>query len=245
MATQYANSQIVTNGLVLALDAADRNSYVSGSTTWNDLSGNGLNGKLSGSVFPTFTISSGGSFYFSNNTPQQQINFGSSSILAPGPNISAFMWVNPIATPTFNQVWAQFGVPSGSLSGTNFAQASGWRIALTTTNLLRIQLFSGSNNSGIISMVAGNPTAGSWNYAGFTLSGSQAYSYLNGKNVASANSSPSVPIIVNSGSLAIGYDNFPFYTSGSIANFQFYNRALSQAEVLQNYNAQKSRFGLT
>ena len=38
--------RIVTNGLVLALDAADRNSYVSGSTTWFDLSGNSNNGTL-------------------------------------------------------------------------------------------------------------------------------------------------------------------------------------------------------
>ena len=40
MATQYSNARIVTDGIVLALNAADPNSYVSGSTAWRDLSGN-------------------------------------------------------------------------------------------------------------------------------------------------------------------------------------------------------------
>lgn len=43
MGTQFANGKIVTDGLVLALDAADRNSYISGSSVWNDVSGNNKN----------------------------------------------------------------------------------------------------------------------------------------------------------------------------------------------------------
>ena len=72
MSTQYANGKIVTAGLVLALDAADRNSYVSGSTVWNDVSGNGNNGTLTNG--PTFNSGSGGSIVFDGvndyvNTP--------------------------------------------------------------------------------------------------------------------------------------------------------------------------------
>ena len=40
MATQYAFGQIVTSGLVLCLNAADKNSYPGSGTTWTDLSGN-------------------------------------------------------------------------------------------------------------------------------------------------------------------------------------------------------------
>ena len=39
MATQYANGKIVTDGLVLALNAADGNSYPGSGTTWTDISG--------------------------------------------------------------------------------------------------------------------------------------------------------------------------------------------------------------
>jgi hypothetical protein len=236
---------IVTNGLVLALDAANQKSYVSGSTAWNDLSGNNLNGTLSGSTLPVFDGANNGNFYFSNLTSQQQIYCGNSPILAPGPNISVFMWVKPYPTPTQQQTWSSFALLSGSATQ---PVATGWRIALTTSNFLRIQLFSGSNNSGIMSIVNGTPTMGSWNHVGFTLSGSIAYTYLNGQNVGVGNSSPSIPIIVNSGSLVIGYEDNKVgnlnYTSGSIANFQMYNKPLTQTEITQNYNAQKSRFNL-
>jgi len=62
MATQFAFGQIVTNGLVLALDAADRNSYISGSTTWRDLTSNSFNGTLTNG--PTFNSANGGSIVF-------------------------------------------------------------------------------------------------------------------------------------------------------------------------------------
>ena len=53
---------VVTDGLVLALDAADRNSYPGSGTTWTDLSGNGNNGTLDNSV--TYTSNNGGGLSF-------------------------------------------------------------------------------------------------------------------------------------------------------------------------------------
>jgi len=59
----FAHSpQIVTNGLVLALDAGNTKSYVSGSTTWFDKSGRGNNGTLVNG--PTFNTGSLGSIVF-------------------------------------------------------------------------------------------------------------------------------------------------------------------------------------
>ena len=62
MATQYAFGKIVTDGLVLALDAADKNSYPGSGTTWRDMSGNNITGSLINS--PTFNTSNGGNFGF-------------------------------------------------------------------------------------------------------------------------------------------------------------------------------------
>jgi len=86
MALQYANGKIVTSGLILALDASDRNSYVSGSTTWTDVSGNGWGGSLIGSA--SFTT---GPNAFNTNcstitdigylTPASQITFADASCL--------------------------------------------------------------------------------------------------------------------------------------------------------------------
>ena len=61
MATQYAFGKIITDGLVLCLDAADRNSYVSGSTTWFNMAGTN-NGTLTNG--PTFNSANGGSIVF-------------------------------------------------------------------------------------------------------------------------------------------------------------------------------------
>jgi hypothetical protein len=63
--------RIVRDGLVLALDAADRNSYPGTGTTWNDLSGNGRNFTLDGSGITwssngTFTLEDGGASYNQN-----------------------------------------------------------------------------------------------------------------------------------------------------------------------------------
>ena len=73
MAVQYAFGQIVTNGLVLALDAADRNSYVSGSTTWRDLA-SGFSALITGPVtpstgsIPALSYSGNGWVYISSQT---------------------------------------------------------------------------------------------------------------------------------------------------------------------------------
>ena len=61
MAFNYS-PKIVTDGLVLYMDAANSKSYVSGSTTWNDISRSGNNGTLING--PTFNSSNGGSIVF-------------------------------------------------------------------------------------------------------------------------------------------------------------------------------------
>jgi len=61
---------IVTNGLVLALDAGDKNSYVSGSTTWFNLTGVN-NGTLTNG--PTFNTGSGGSIVFDGTNDRVQL----------------------------------------------------------------------------------------------------------------------------------------------------------------------------
>ena len=66
MAIYESTPPIVTNGLVLALDAANQKSYISGSTIWNDLSGNVNNGTLTNG--PTFNSDNGGNLLFNGTT---------------------------------------------------------------------------------------------------------------------------------------------------------------------------------
>jgi hypothetical protein len=62
MAVEYSTGKIVTNGLVLSLDAADRNSYPGTGTSWFDMSGNGNTGTLTNG--PTYSTNNGGIFGF-------------------------------------------------------------------------------------------------------------------------------------------------------------------------------------
>ena len=62
MATSFAFKPIVTDGLVLCLDAGNTKSYPGSGATWLDLSSNANNGTLTGS--PTFNSANGGSLQF-------------------------------------------------------------------------------------------------------------------------------------------------------------------------------------
>ena len=77
MSTQYAFGQIINNGLVLSLDAADKNSYPGSGTVWSDLSGNNNTGSLINT--PTFSNINGGSFLF--NGTNQSVSLVSLNLL--------------------------------------------------------------------------------------------------------------------------------------------------------------------
>jgi len=88
-----------------------------------------------------------------------------------------------------------------------------------------------------------------WTNLTYTISGSIVNVYVNGISVvenftmAAPFTSASVSSPIYLGRVDSGVDSF--FTTGSMASFYIYNRALTQAEISQNYNAVKTRFGLT
>ena len=75
-----------------------------------------------------------------------------------------------------------------------------------------------------------------------TTSGSTHTLYLNGVSVATA--SLSGPFISSTDPYKVGYGNIHTFHVGNVSNCRIYNRGLTAAEVQQNYNALKGRFGL-
>ena len=224
MATQYANGKIVTSGLVLALDAADRNSYISGSTVWNDVSGNGNNGTLTNG--PTF----------SNNG----IVFDGVDDSVLGGNITNY-FTNQVYASAFYKLTSvglypmvlTLGIAESSegFSIRHLSSTGNIELVLSTTSTTSLGYSPQTSVVGQIIQV------GLW-YDGTTLKG-----YKNGVEIISANKNGNIQFgsapLLRLGSRSDGY-----YFSGSIYNALIYNRALSFQEVLQNYNAQKSRFNL-
>jgi hypothetical protein len=82
-----------------------------------------------------------------------------------------------------------------------------------------------------------------YTYSGTGDSDSQNV-YINGNKIFN-NSNGSGPITSNSNPVSIGYDDNNWFWNGYISNTIIYNRALSAAEVQQNYNKYKSRFNLS
>jgi hypothetical protein len=227
MATQYAFGKIVTDGLVLSLNAADRNSYPGSGTTWTDMSGNENNGTLTNG--PTFSSANGGSIAFDG--------------------VDDYVNVQNIASNPTALTVTCFVLPLTMASPRVFF---GYRSSLTELIQLTIQDDStayfqirGSSNTLL------NITQSIQISRAFMLTG--IFNKITGIHTLYVNNVPTQGLLdltgqtLNSSLTTIGATNTATYTapySGFIYNCQVYNRALSASEVLQNYNAQKSRFNL-
>jgi hypothetical protein len=225
--------RIVTNGLVLSLDAGDRNSYPGSGTNWNDLSGNGNNGTLTNG--PTFNSANGGSIVFEGTNdyavltrPAQIITSGSISI-----NLWA-KWTTVGTTISTIQVLIDNNHSSSPIQG--------FVIQDRPDLSKKIQFGTSFATNGVTSSFqVGN---GYWqNITGTFQSGSTRL-YING--VLDGISTLEANMATVQPNISIGYWQFTpgRYLNGNVATVQIYNRALTPTEVLQNYNAQKSRFGL-
>jgi hypothetical protein len=233
-AKPYGN--IVSEGLVLSLDATNPASYPGNGTTWYDRSGYNNNGTLTNG--PTYLQERGrGSFVFDG--VDDYIGIPYSNILAPTSSIS----FGCIAYPTNWNVSSNMKILSKTESG-------GYSIALNNpVSKLGAWLYAGgaylTASYDLTSISSG------WHMVMCTFDGRYFRMYLDSINVSTADAGSVVTIgySVNN-SLFIGAEAGPFtapsgeYLAGKVSNVQLYNRALSAQEVLQNYNALKSRFNL-
>ena len=225
---------IVTDGLVLYLDAANVKSYVSGSTTWTDVSGNGRGGNLIGSA--SFTT---GPEAFNTNcttitnigylTPSSQITFADAS------SYTFDFWV---------KMRASAQVTGHSLLGRG--STSPWLPIYTgsTSGLdwyLRFRDSTGVYND--FSTIT-DTNIQNWTNVTVTADTSRNLSlYVNGVFRQTIVLTTSLFFVSR---IAGGYSSGgnQYNWQGSLASSKFYNRTLSATEALQNYNATKTRFGL-
>ena len=225
---------IITSGLILNYDISNLSSYPGTGTTITDLQANS-NATTFNS--PTYT-SSGGAYltfdgineYFTTNTALgSKLNPANSSTI-----ISIFVWVYPMDN----------GVIVSEIGQTT--PNSGWHDSQIemVSGTLRFSVWS--NGTGFASTIS--TPLNNWYYVGFTYDGTNLRGYVNGSlAVTSGTISRSTP----GASLyyAIAHADFTKLGDGSFANMRFggmqvYNTALSTNDVLNNYNATKSRFGL-
>ena len=223
----FYSPNVVTDGLVFAVDAANKKSYPGSGTTWSDLAGSN-NGTLTNG--PTFDSGDGGSFDFDGTN--DYVSFSNFTSLASTGTVCqwfkpAISWSNSNPSPTMrlsgiHTNW-EFGRTNAGVGGA-FAFDLGASTMVTTAQRTW-------SNSLWYNMVVTWDTGANTSkvYIGGTLN-----------NSGTATNSSST------GTFEIGRS--PGGTTqvwnGNIASVKYYNKVLTATEILQNYNALKGRFGL-
>lgn len=239
----FAGPDVSESGLVLALDAGNTKSYPGSGSTWTDLSGNGRNGALSGG--PTYSSSNGGFLGFDGTN--DYANIPSPSPFSGTQLFTFEIWLNfSSITGNFGGVYKCAWLFSGG-TGTGAGQPEFAVLSANNSSFTPNTIFFGRGSGGTTGSLGVDVSSlisnGSWYQIVLVRSASNAQIlYLNGSSIGTGNVSNSFSDgITNFGSLA-NNSSYSGYLNGSLSSIKIYNRALTAAEIRQNYNATKSRY---
>jgi len=230
---------IVTDGLVLCLDAANSRSYPKSGTTWSDLAG-ANNGTLTNMDASNFDEANGGSLSFDGSNEYASFTSGINTYdMCQSLLCSVLFWVKTSTSPSTRQCIFGDWNSAGSLE-TARAEFTGFEM---TSGKIGVNLFGNSvndnlnNTSTIYSDVW-------YHVAGIKNGGIGATGNLYINAVLEDTVTYSQNKTWGDGTFAIGRggDYNGVYLNGSLSGFQLYNRALSADEVRRNYLATKGRY---
>lgn len=234
MAFSYS-PKIVTDGLVLYLDAANPYSYVSGSTVWNDISRTMTSGSLING--PTFSSANNGSIVFDGSN--DYVDLGNSPIITTFTQLTINSWVRPTSLPaSSNQGRVIIRGDDSYRLYWYFDGSVGNKLYFYSTDIGEPTLATS------VSYLTSNFSINTWYNINATYDGSLTNLFVNGVLVATATGKSGT--ITGTNNMNLGRSNGnEYFLQGNMPLIQLYNRALSAQEILQNYNATKGRFGLT
>lgn len=219
--------KFVTNGLVFYFDAKNIKSYPGTGTACFDLMRNSATGEAVNS--PTYTAAG----YFSFVT-DDYIRFTNSTAL-DNQNFSIEVWVR---TNTTNQngFWFEKGTVN-----TQYSIFQGG-----TSIWCRINAGAGAVDTVVVT-TANYMNTTSWYQVVFTFTSGSQVCYIN--TAVAGTGTTTGTVATNAGGMSIGaYGGYSgthsYYYNGDLAIAAVYNRVLSAAEVTQNFNAIRGRFGL-
>jgi len=242
MAVNYNIKKIVTDGLVLALDAGNTKSYPGSGTTWTDISGQGNTGTLTNG--PTYSSADGGAIVFDGSN--DYVDFGSNGASA----------VNGLSEVTV-EIWYKsdsVGNDRGLIfGGTSNTHDNGISVRFDSaggtgggTNVIKAGF--GQHNSGTSNFIESSSYIQSTDWTCITVVcdlGTSIKLYKNAvEDTPTASSNSGQSSISNCDGLVVGYGKGQVEWDGKVSNVKIYNKAFTAAEVQQNYNATRSRYGL-
>lgn len=236
----HGNPDSVTSGLILSLDAGDKNSYPGSGGTWYDLCGN------NDATFTSYwgaTYSSDGFFSLDGTNDYFLITSDGTSDFGVQ-TFSIEFWCEIDPNSTYEVLWSY---DYTAHSAPYYAQH--WRTVNSDNTL-----YGGMNNGGAWNSTttvhdAVSYTPSKWTQLVWTVGdgGTTKIStfYQDGSSIGTETNTDWSNINYYGQEVWIGRANFSTgYYKGNIATVKFYDRALSSQEVTQNFNAHKNRFGV-
>ena len=259
MSTAQGGSNVVQRGLVFCFDPANTKSFINGSTNAIDLKSNteltfknkiyvGGTGDILTTIVPTYDSANGGSILFNPSS----ILSGDAVYLPNNETVTSFnsfvtlsVWFKKTIPPSWVEVPAGkgFNTPAGASQAYVFYILNNVIYGRITTSTI-----------GGTTDISTTYNLNVWNNVVLTYDGSIMKLYLNG--VLKSSSPKTGPLMNISSPFFIGCQHnggyFPAsapsktseYFRGNISNVLLYDKALTDSEVLQNYNVLKRRFGL-
>ena len=223
--------RIVTDGLVLYLDAGNTKSYPGSGNTWTDLSGKVNNATLFNG--PTYSSSNGG-----------YLDFDGASDYATLPELS--LAGNEITFTVWN-----YGITAKTSSIIYIENSSGNRILNVHLPWSNSEVFfdkgygGGSPSYDRINKSVSNSEYQGWHYWAFTANASTGKMKIYLDSVlwhSGTGKTKGMYDATGSGDRRIGRDGSSRYHRGYVSNLKLYTKELTAAEVQQNYNALKRRY---
>ena len=218
---------VVTDSLALHVDAGDTNSYSGTGTTWTDLTSNSndlylING-------PGYSSTDGGIFDFDGANDYATIAGGSTVSISASQDFSFDAWIK-IDDATVHSIF-NIGDYSLSTGFVFYTSVTGSRLSVYTNNGLAFS----AGSSGYVPV-------NTWKHVALSRSGSTVTVYLDGTSVGTFTHSAAL-----SGQFDLAMSKYGGSYSaplnGKISNARLYiGKALTSAEVTQNYNALSGRF---
>jgi hypothetical protein len=232
MSTTKGGLNTVNNGLVLCLDATNSKSLISGSNVWYDVSRTQTTGSLING--PTYDPTNGGGVIFDGTNDNINVKSTTSTVYT-----STTSW-EFIAKPTLNAAYRPF------FSLSDYTDALGF-ISLffnPNTMMFRINVSDVAAATRTLDFYFGDSltAAGIYTHVVLTYDGTVFRLYQNGR-LLNTSTSWTYGLGTNTKSQILGYF-WGGYWTGNINLFRQYNKTLSLAEVQQNFNTIRSRFGI-
>jgi hypothetical protein len=224
----------VTTNLVAYYNPDLTTSYPGSGTTLFDISGNGLNGTMSNI---TYTDP-----YFTYNGTSSQVNIADNALLEPGAgDWTMEAWFNTTAFKT-----GSAGTILGKFDPGGASQDVSYSIRTNNTGIVYAQIGNGTT---VVNSPNYQTVLSTWVqvvYVWKNVASNSLEAYINGVSIGSTAHSFS-SILNASTNLYIGSYNggeYSQYFDGKIGITRLYNAALTAEQVLQNYNANRSTYGI-